>query len=118
MKVTLGNDHKGCPNFLRFLEIPTYTYVLYSMYYLSYSMQYLVQFSLTYLPTQKSDILYGRSLTAVKSFVTLSDNPVAFVELSEKLEFSTFSQFLFTLTSLYKMYYVVLPLFSFLLSSE
>ena len=91
------------------------TFVLYNMYYLS---MYYVQFSLTYLPTQKSDILYGRSLTAVKSFVTLSDNPVAFVELSEKLEFSTFSQFLFTLTSLYKIYYVVLPLFSFLLSSE
>ena len=33
------------------------TYVLYTMYYLS---MYYVRFS-TYLPTQKSDILYGRS---------------------------------------------------------
>ena len=43
------------------------------------------------------DIVYGRPLTLL----------VTFVELSEKLKFSTFSQFLFTLTSLYKMYYVV-----------
>ena len=52
----LGNVHKGCPIFLWFLE----TYVLYIIYY--QSILY-VRFPLTYLPTQKSDILYGRSLT-------------------------------------------------------
>ena len=52
----LGNVHKGFFGDLwRYLP----TYVLYSMYYLS---MYYVRFSLTYLPTPKSDILYGRSL--------------------------------------------------------
>ena len=34
------------------------SYTLYTMYYLS---MYYVRFSLTYLPTQKSDTLYERS---------------------------------------------------------
>ena len=54
----LGNVHKGYPMFFDFWRyLPTY--VLYTMYYLS---MYYVRFSVTYLPTQKSDILYGCSL--------------------------------------------------------
>jgi len=33
-------------------------YVLYTMYYL---FMYYIRFSLTYLPTQKLDVIYGRS---------------------------------------------------------
>ena len=40
-------------------------YVLYTIYYLP---MYYVRFSLTYLPTQKSDILYGRSPVCVVVF--------------------------------------------------
>ena len=40
-------------------------YVLCTIYYLP---MFYVRFSLTYLPTQKSDILYGRSLNGVHSF--------------------------------------------------
>ena len=53
-----GTFIKDVRFFWQFFEIPTYLcplhYVLYPMYY--------VRFSLTYLPTPKSDILYERSL--------------------------------------------------------
>ena len=59
-KGAMGTFIKDVRFFLWFLEIPTYLcpihYVLSFMYY--------VRISLTYLPTQKSDILYERSLMA------------------------------------------------------
>ena len=52
----LGNIHKGCPIFLRFLELPTYLCPTYLCTMSDFSFRH------TYLPTQKSDILYGQPL--------------------------------------------------------
>ena len=58
-KLNLKNVHKGRPIFFAiFGETYLPTYVLYTIYYLS---MYYIRFSLTYLPTQKSDIPNGRS---------------------------------------------------------
>ena len=60
------NVHKGCPIFFEiFWDTYLLTYVLYIMYYLFMyyvlSIYVLCPIFLTYLPTPKSDILYGRS---------------------------------------------------------
>ena len=54
-KGTFIKDVRFFCNFWRYLP----TYVLYTIYYL---LMYYVRFYLTYLPTQKSDILYGQPL--------------------------------------------------------